>query len=81
MAVKTVSTSRFRTECKTFSGALATVEANYNTYESAQAADDTKTITVRVVNAYYDGTNHVIIAEKQWPEINDDPMGQVPELP
>jgi hypothetical protein len=82
MAIKTVSFQRPRTEAKTFSNAtLGGVEADYNAYEVAQAADTTKTWTVRVVNAYFDGTNYVIVAEASYPEINEDPTSQVPELP
>lgn len=81
MAIKTVSFQRNRSELKTFTNAsLGTIESAYASYESTQAADDTKTWTVRVVNAYWDGSAHVIVAEATYPEINEDPTSQVPEL-
>lgn len=69
-----------RTEVKTFANAsLPTAEADYQTYEGTKAVDNTKTWTVRVVTAYYDGANHVIVAEGSYPEINENLLGQVPE--
>lgn len=79
MAILTVNYIRVRTEVKLFSNAsLPTAEAAYQTYESAQAADNTKTWSVRVVSAYYDGANHVIVAEGSYVERNEDFQGQVP---
>jgi hypothetical protein len=82
MALSTVSSTRTRTEAKVLTDAtLGGVEAAYNAYEVAQAADTTKTWTVRIISAYHDGTNYVIVAEGAYPERNTDPTGQVPELP
>lgn len=77
--IQTVSFQRVRTEVKTFSNAsLGSVETSYNSYESTQAADETKTWTTRVVNSYFDGTNYILVAESSYPERNTDPTGQVP---
>lgn len=79
MAILTVNYIRTRTEVKTFANAsLPTAEAAYQVYEAAQAADNTKTWSVRVVTAYYDGANHVIVAEGSYVERNEDFTGQVP---
>lgn len=81
MAVVTTNYYRFRTEVKLFSNpSLPTAEAAYQTYEAAQAADTTKTWSVRVVTAYYDGANHVIVAEGSYIERNENFYGQVPEV-
>lgn len=81
MATLTVASTRPRTEVKTFSEATITnLSTAFATYEDSKATDDTKTWTVRVVNAYFDGINHCLIAEASYPERNSDPTGQIPEL-
>lgn len=77
--LKTTSSSRKRTEIKTFSEAtLANLETAFATYEDTKATDDTKTWTVEVVNSFFDGTNFILIAQAYYPEQNTDPTGQVP---
>lgn len=78
MAITTKVPSRVRTELKTFTDTvLADLETAYAAYESGKAADDTKTWTVRVVTSFWDGTNYVLIAEGQYPELSN--TGEVPE--
>lgn len=80
MAISTTSITRPRTEIKTFSEPTFTdLDSAYAAYESAKAADDTKTWTVRAVIAFYDGSSYCLIAEASYPERNSDPLGQVPE--
>lgn len=81
MAIKTTSSSRFRTVLKTFSGTLGANETAYAAYESSLCdSDTTKTWQVRIVNGYWDGSSHVLIAEASYPEVNEDPTQQVPIL-
>lgn len=81
MAIKTVSFQRVRSELKTFSEAtIGNLETSYSAYEAVKAADTTKTWTVRVINSFFDGVNFFLIAEASYPEINEDPTGQVPEI-
>lgn len=80
MAILTTNYMRFRSELKTFTNAvLGTVESDYAAYELSKAEDTTKTWTVRVVCAYFDGISHVIIAEGSYPERNSNILGTVPE--
>jgi len=80
--LKTTSFQRQRTEVKTFSEAtLGDLETAFTTYEGTQAADTTKTYSVRVINSYFDGSNFILIAEASYPETNTDPTGQVPIAP
>lgn len=82
MAIKTVAPQRQRSELKTFRQAtIADLETDYNAYEVAQAADYTKTFQVKVSASGFDGEMFWVIAECTWPEISDDPLGQVPEAP
>lgn len=81
MAIKTTTFQRNRTELKTLSsGTLSGLETAFATYESDKCDDDsTKTWSVRTVTAFYDGTNYVAIVEAYYPEINEDPLSQLPE--
>lgn len=81
MAIKTVSTARIRTEIKTFTDSvLSDLETAYATYETDRATVDTKTYSVRVIAAGYNGADYFIIAEASYPEVNLNPAGQVPQL-
>jgi hypothetical protein len=81
MAIKTTSTGRIRTIIKTFfDTVLSDLETAYATYETDKAIEDTKTWSVRVIAAGWDGTNYFIIAEASYPETNANPAGQVPQL-
>jgi len=82
MAIKTVTFQRVRSELEACVGAtVADMVTAYNTYEATKAADATKSWTVRAVNSYFDGINFICIAEGSYPEINEDPLDQVPPLP
>lgn len=83
MAIKTVSFQRTAAECDVVSsGTAAGLKTAIDAFFAAKLADTTKTFTVRTVNAYHDGTNHVAVLEASYPEINDaGPESQVPELP
>lgn len=82
MAIKTVAPQRTRTELQTFVDAvLATAVAAFQTEEGVKAADTDKTWSSRIINVFNDGANYVVVAEFSYPEISDDPVGQVPELP
>lgn len=82
MAIKLTSSRRIRTVAAAFSDSdLPTAIAAYNAYEVAQSEDGTKTISTRIVNSFFDGSDYVIIAESSYPEYTEDPTGQVPELP
>lgn len=78
MAITTKVASRIRTEVKTFEEpVLADLETAYATYESGKAGDTTKTWTVLVRASYFDGTNYILVAEAQYPELSS--TGEVPE--
>lgn len=82
MSISTVTSSRYRSESVTFKELnIADLATAYNAFEVTQAADTGFTYQVRIMAAGFDGEKYWIIAEKVWPEIADDPLGQVPELP
>lgn len=81
MAIITTASRRIRTELKVLSGATTgDLETAYNAYESGLAGDGTKTWSVRIVSAYFDGSNYIAVAEAQYPETSDNPLGSIPEV-
>lgn len=79
MAIVNKTNQRYRSELKTFSDPdIANLDAAYNGYEAGLAADASKTYQTRVIASGWDGVNYFLFAETTYPEISDDPLGEVP---
>lgn len=79
MSVFTTQASQIRTEAKIMTNSdIGDLEAEYEAYEAAKAADPDKTWAVRVVNGEFVGGNYIFYVEASY--VMTDTEWVIPEV-